>query len=161
MLPTVCLYNEFHLDPSLIYNLIESKLHLQESPLILRKIKEELDGLKPVLENNNEADENSDTDLILIEPVIPKIDLCNDDENNTSEVMVKYLEVAESSLSSDEGNKKTTDMLQKPLTNNEIELLMENFAKLNSSQQKDLMKVLFHIKNTEPDRFKILKSPFT
>lgn len=162
MLPTVCFFNEFKHKPLDIYGLIESKLHLRETAWIFLKVGEQLNEFKKSLDEKVAAEQSkaeNGNDLVVI---VPEIDL-NEDESSTSEVMEKYLEATEKSLGeeTESSGSEASSNRNLTFTNTEIELLMVNFERLNSDQQKNLMKLLFHIKNTEPDRFKLLKSPFS
>lgn len=142
MLPTVCFYNEYKFGSTEIHGLIESKLHLRETTWIVLKVSDQLDEFMKSLDQLSKAE--------------------NDDKISSPDVIEMYLEAAEMSLEEemDSSSSEASNSTGKSLTNTEIELLMKNFDELTSDEQKNLLKHLFNIKNCEPERFKMLKSPF-
>lgn len=139
---------------------------------------------KEILPPKIEMPDDDNDDVIFIQPEIPKIDLSEDDdpmqryieatanffkdldneklERLKSSVM-KVSNVTTSTLAELEPSPAppTSENYVEPLNNAEIEFLMSNFDTLNANQQNDLLKVLFHMQNEEPERFKLIKSPFT
>lgn len=154
MLPTVCFYDEFYCGSKSACRYVESKSHLEESSRIINRVIYDLGDvikdLQPPPVESNDSD-----DIVLIKQDIPTVDLTEQDDKQ--ELVQTCLGV--STASSVNSNVKTIVKME-PLSNEELELLMANFVNLKSEQQMNLTKMLCHIKNTDPKRYKLLKSPF-
>lgn len=188
MQPSVFLFKDFERDQMMIYDLIQSKFHHKETLKMQLAVTEEIIQLKseltaegPVmtkelqvenpLKRLHSVDKEDENDVILIQPKIPKIDLsaCESDE-----VIQKCLEATKGFFSNLDNHKLhelkrsvekvAMEVVVQPapvsLTNTEVEFLMINFEKLEDSQQKNLLNYLHYLQKKEPERFKMLRSPF-
>lgn len=186
MQPSVFLFKDFERDQMMIYDLIQSKFHHKETLKMQLAVTEEIIQLKseltgPVmtkelqvenpLKRLHSVDKEDENDVILIQPKIPKIDLsaCESDE-----VIQKCLEATKGFFSNLDNHKLhelkrsvekvAMEVVVEPapvnLTNTEVEFLMINFEKLEDSQQKNLLNYLHYLQKKEPERFKMLRSPF-
>lgn len=188
MQPSVFLFKDFERDQMMIYDLIQSKFHHKETLKMQLAVTEEIIQLKseltaegPVMSKElqvenplkrlHSVDKEDENDVILIQPKIPKIDLsaCESDE-----VIQKCLEATKGFFSNLDNHKLhelkrsvekvAMEVVVEPapvsLTNTEVEFLMINFEKLEDSQQKNLLNYLHYLQKKEPERFKMLRSPF-
>lgn len=188
MQPSVFLFKDFERDQMMIYDLIQSKFHHKETLKMQLAVTEEIIQLKseltaegPVMSKElqvenplkrlHSVDKEDENDVILIQPKIPKIDLsaCESDE-----VIQKCLEATKGFFSNLDNHKLhelkrsvekvAMEAVVQPapvsLTNTEVEFLMINFEKLEDSQQKNLLNYLHYLQKKEPERFKMLRSPF-
>lgn len=188
MQPSVFLFKDFERDQMMIYDSIQSKFHHKETLKLQLAVTEEIIQLKseltaegPVMSKElqvenplkrlHSVDKEDENDVILIQPKIPKIDLsaCESDE-----VIQKCLEATKGFFSNLDNHKLhelkrsvekvAMEVVVQPapvsLTNTEVEFLMINFEKLEDSQQKNLLNYLHYLQKKEPERFKMLRSPF-
>lgn len=188
MQPSVFLFKDFERDQMMIYDLIQSKFHHKETLKMQLAVTEEIIQLKseltaegPVMSKElqvenplkrlHSVDKEDENDVILIQPKIPKIDLsaCESDE-----LIQKCLEATKGFFSNLDNHKLhelkrsvekvAMEVVVEPkpvnLTNTEVEFLMINFEKLEDSQQKNLLNYLHYLQKKEPERFKMLRSPF-
>lgn len=125
-------------------------------------------------------DQDAKDDVVIIEPKILKIDLVCDsgdeEEQQPKESMVqKFLEATKGFFSNLDNKKiqelkssvekvsqeviepKTTPSIY---TDAEVEFQMSNFEKIGDAQQKNLLNFLYHLQRSQPERFKMLRSPF-
>lgn len=115
------------------------------------------------LDNNSQAQND---DLILLQPIIPQIDLCDIDTDDEDEIIEQEIKKPEEDKTTQEAVIKLSvenvdsKPIIEPLTNDEIEFLMLNFKSLTCEQQNKILNILHHLQTTEPERFKMLQSPF-
>lgn len=155
MLPTVCFYKEFHCRSKKALKFMESKSHLKETPVFLYRIMDDLTDV--VLKLEKESKPKCDQALI-------KTTLNGTDDffRNIDKKKFDELKLSVSLASNVTPNTSTNSQIEQigSLTNDDLELLMCNFDELDRDNQNDLLKMLLHIKETDYERYKMLKSPF-
>lgn len=146
---------------------METKSHLKETSLILMRIVEDLKDIVKDLNGNFKPKEESGNCL----SSRCKIDLSNF-ECNERMIIESFLKATDEFFENlhklKSGVSKTVSVTcsvsgtnnVEPLTDNEIFLLMKNFEKLDDEKKSWFLKLLSCIEETDPVRYKSLKSPF-
>jgi hypothetical protein len=161
---------------------MKTKSHLKETPMIIKGVIEDLiDIIQDLAEESFKPNEikaiidekfiidishfaNGDQRLIegylkTTEELFKNLNKHKLQELKPS-VKIEPIEVHEVKVEPTEIELDLVDGRVKPLTNEDLELLMSHFQDLDKERKSYLLKMLYHIESTDPERFKLLKSPF-
>lgn len=155
--------------------LIEFMQLRSEVPVLSNQVKVDEVKLKNPLKRSHSDD---DDDVIIVQPKIPKIDLsaCDSDDDKVVQPekskIQKFIDATEGFFSNLDNKKlqelklsvekATMGVTPAPLSlsDAEVEFLMTNFEKIGDKRQLEILDYLYHLQKNQPERFKMLRSPF-